>query len=184
MGGLELRNPMVLLYCMRETMRQSPTKTLLDCLDAEERSYFNAKVQFDSDIKRFGRRQLSDRKSLHSSDDFGEQFMSKKEYLQYREERSVNLYNSYIRLLEIPTAFEVHETKEISAWLDKLPSTRSKSGGILKSFASMQTYWKWMLAVYGAQIVEKYGGVQMVDAAQVPLGVVSLLKAGKVRWQG
>ncbi|KAJ9601944.1 hypothetical protein H2200_013503 [Cladophialophora chaetospira] len=180
LGGMELRNPLVALYCMRETMRQSPQRILAKCLDAEEKSYISAKVDFDSHIRNYGR----PRKLTSSSPGFGEQFMPKDEYMQYREERSVNLYNAYVRLLDVPTEFEVIQTKEITAWLDKLPNSRSRSAGILKSFNSIQPYWKWMLAVYGAQIVEKYGSVQIVDAAQVPLGVITLLKAGKVRWQG
>ncbi len=180
MGGLELRNPMVPLYCMRETMRQSPEKILAKCVDAEEKSYLSLKVQFDSDIRLYGRRH-----SLPvSTPGFGEHFISRDEYLQYREMRSVNLCDAYDRLLQIPNEFHMHETNEMTAWLEKLQSSRSKSTGILKPFSSMQPYWRWMLAVYGAQIVEKYGSVQIVEAAQVPLGVVSLLKAGKVRWQG
>ncbi|OCT45477.1 hypothetical protein CLCR_01415 [Cladophialophora carrionii] len=180
MGGLELRNPMVVLYCMRETMRQSPHKILSKCLDAEEKSYLSAKARFDSDIRTYGRK----RSWPSSSPGFGENFMSRDEYLLHREERSVNLYNAYVRLLDIPTEFEIHETKEITSWLNKLPDSRSSSAGFRRSFGTMKPYWKWILAVYGAQIVEKYGSVQIVDAAQVPLGVISVMKAGKIRWQG
>jgi hypothetical protein len=180
MGGLELRNPMVALYCMRETMRLSPQKILSKCLEAEEKSYISAKARFDSDIRTYGKK-----KSWPlSSPGFGDKFMSQEEYLQYREERSVNLYNAYVRLLEIPTEFELHETKEITAWLNKLPDSRSSSAGFRRKFVTMKPYWKWVLAVYGAQIVEKYGSVKIVDAAQVPLGVISVMKAGKIRWQG
>ena len=205
MGGVELRNPMVLLYCMRESMRQSPDKILSKCLDAEERSYLSAKAKFDADIKNYGG-QRSWKSPL--SNGFGETFMSQNEYLRFREERSADLLSAYEHLLGIPEAFEVHETKEITAWLDRLPSPTSNSGGrgkgrrrggggggsgrsggamsggIQRSFVTMDAYWKWILAVYGSQIVDRYGSVQIVEAAQVPLGVVDLLKTGKVRWQG
>ncbi|OQV09461.1 hypothetical protein CLAIMM_13581 [Cladophialophora immunda] len=184
MGGLEVRNPLVPLYCMREEMRQTPQKILSKCLDLEEKSYLTAKSLFDSEMKTYGRR----RSYPSGQPTFGDQFMPKDEYLRYREGRSINLYNAYCRLLEIPTEFHVHATNEITAWLDKLPSVgrgkRSSSLGIIKSFGSMNAYWKWTLAVYGSQIVDKYGSVQIVDAAQVPLGVVSVMKGGKVRWQG
>ncbi|OAP57909.1 hypothetical protein AYL99_08647 [Fonsecaea erecta] len=184
MGGLELRNPLVPLYCMRETMLQTPQKILSKCLDLEEKSYLAAKSQFDSEMKNYGRK----RSYPSGLPTFGDKFMSKEEYLRYREERSINLSNAYCHLLDIPAEFHVHATNEITAWLDKLPSAprgqKLSSFGILKSFDSMNPYWKWMLAVYGSQIVEKYGSVQIVDAAQVPLGVVSVMKGGKVRWQG
>ena len=121
MGRLELCSPLLLLYYIRENMRRSPEKILSRCTDAKGKSYLNAKVEYDSKIKRY-KRGRSDYSVSHG---FGDKFMTKDEYLGYREERSVNFYNAYVRLLEIPTTFEVDETKEITAWLDKLPRTRS-----------------------------------------------------------
>ncbi|OAL36610.1 hypothetical protein AYO20_04226 [Fonsecaea nubica] len=183
-GGLELHNPLVPLYCMRETMRQSPQTILSKCLEREEKSYLTAKAEFESEMKTHGRK-TSYPSGLPT---FGDQFMQKDEYLKYREQRSINLYNTYSHLLEVPAEFQVHGTNETTAWLDKLPSAtrgqKSSSTGIVKAFDSMNAYWKWILAVYGSQIVEKYGSIQIVDAAQVPLGVVSVMKGGRVRWQG
>ena len=114
--------------------------------------------------------------------------MSMDEYLRYREERSKFLGDAFSRLLSIPKEFAVLNTNEITAWLDKLPmasrGSKRSASGIVKPFHSMQPYWKWILAVYGSQVVEKYGSVQIVDASQVPLGVVSVMKSNKVRWQG
>lgn len=183
MGGLEVRNPLVPLFCMRETMRRSAQKILSKCLDEEERSYLKAKAAFDSDIKKYGRK-LSHPHTLPS---FGDEFMSKSEYLQHREQCSTDFRVAYDRLLQVPAEFAVHETKEIMSWLDKLPSATTanrSSPEKIGDFDDMTPYWRWILAVYGAQIVEKYGTLQIVDAAQVPLGVIGILKSGKIRWQG
>jgi hypothetical protein len=181
MGGLELRNPMVALYCMRETLRQSPKRILLKRQQAEGDSYIKAKTTFEHEIKNYGRPLNW---SISTGPGYGETFMSMDEYLRYSEAVSDNLYRAYVGLLEVPDEFRVHETQEISAWLGKLPGSNVRSAHIQQTFETMQPYWKWILAVYGAQIVEKYGGIQIVDAAQVPLGVVTMLKAGKVRWEG
>lgn len=178
MGGMELRNPLVPLYCMREKLRASSQKILSKALDCDERDYIVLKDRF----------QRRNHNSKHSRHNFGDEFMSSEEFLRYREERSPHLGEAYERLLAIPNEFGALETNEITAFLDKLPTrvrgSRSSSSGIGKPFHSMKPYWKWILAVYGSQIVEKYGSVQIVDASQVPLGVVSVMKAGKIRWQG
>jgi hypothetical protein len=48
----------------------------------------------------------------------------------------------------------------------------------------MNAYWKSVVWVHGKDIVERYGKLRMVEPAQVPLGVVSVMKSSKVRWQG
>ncbi|KAK5045082.1 hypothetical protein LTR84_010230 [Exophiala bonariae] len=177
MGGMDLRNPLVPLYCMRDNLRGTPQKILQNYLDFDEAEYLVAKDRFD---------RRSHSKKNHRS--FGDEFMSSEEYLRYREERSTFLGTAYDRLLEIPQEFAAFETNEIAAFLDKLPpasrGSRASKSGITKPFHRMKPYWKWVLAVYGSQIMEKYGSLQIVDAAQVPLGVVSVMKAGKIRWQG
>lgn len=177
MGGMDLRNPLVPLYCMRDNLRGSPQKILQKHLDDDEAEYLIAKDRFD-------RRAHS--KKNHRS--FGDEFMSSEEFLRYREERSPFLGAAYDKLLQIPEEFAAFETNQITAFLDKLPpasrGSRSSTSGITKPFYRMKPYWKWILAVYGSQIMDKYGSLQIVDAAQVPLGVVSVMKAGKIRWQG
>jgi len=184
MGGLEVRNPMVPLYCMRETIRKTPQRILSQSLDLEESSYLDAKAQFE----RMSSGELRRGRVGAGIADFGERFMPLEEFSRYREERSVHLGNAYEKLLSIPGEFHIQETNEIRSWLEKIPpparGLKSSSSGIHKRFDSMEPYWKWILAVYGAQVVAKYGNLQMVDAAQVPLGVVSAMKASKVRWQG
>jgi hypothetical protein len=181
MGGMEVRNPLVPLFCMREKLFSSASLILQASLDKDEAQYTHHKELF---TQRNGRLSVDYYKGYRK---FGDTFMPMEEFMKYREERSINLGNTYCKLLTVPEEYEIEETKEITAWLDKMQgndrSSRSSSG-ITKSLKSMKPYWKWILAVYGSQIHEKYGSVQIVDAAQVPLGVVSVMKARKVRWLG
>ena len=48
----------------------------------------------------------------------------------------------------------------------------------------MTTYWKWVAELYQGEMTEKYGGLAAVDNGVVPLGVVKVLREGKVKWQG
>ena len=179
MGGMDLQNPLVTLYCVREHLRSTPSQILKSALEQDELDYLSHK-------QRFSQRSLTSfRTSRHN---FGDTFMARDEYLRYREERSENLGAAFSKILAVPSEFSVLETCEITSWLEDLPvvprGTKRTTPGISKPFASMKPYWKWILAVYGSQIVEKYGSIQIVDASQVPLGMVSMKKSSKVRWQG
>jgi hypothetical protein len=181
MGGLELRDPLIPLFCMRKTMHESRQKILSDALELDESRFFKQKRAF---------KMPSLRHHIPSaiSESLDDEFMPKEEYLRYREERSDNLGAAYRRLLTVPAELHIQETKEMTWWLNKLPSAdqdpRLSSCGIVGPFKSMQPYWKWTLAMYGAQIVKRYGSLQMIEPAQVPLGVISAMREGRVRWQG
>ncbi|KAK5038140.1 hypothetical protein LTS07_001609 [Exophiala sideris] len=184
MGGLELRNPVVSLYGVRESMRKSALDILATDLAADEVLYLSKKAAFE----RKSSIELRTARKTAGIGNIGDEFMSKQEYMRYREARSAYLGRAYDLLLITPEEFEIKTTNEITSWLDTLPSrareSRSSSSGIHQSFKSMKPYWRWILAVYGGQIVKKYGSVQMVDASQVPLGVISVMKSSKIRWQG
>ena len=101
-----------------------------------------------------------------------------------REERSTYQAEANDQLLRVPEEKPVESTPEIEAVLNTLKSVRTRKGTIQKNFNSMDPYWKWVVAVYGPEIMKKFGSLQMVDPAQVPLGVVGVMKAGKIRWKG
>ncbi|KAL2420071.1 hypothetical protein ABEF95_000363 [Exophiala dermatitidis] len=184
LGGLELRNPLVPLYSMRETMRRSPEEILKGGLEADENAYIAAKLKFEQD----GRRGYANDRRSSVPIDFGDQFMSKEEYLRYREEHSIHLGTAYQKLLKIPQQYHMRQTQQLNSWLQDLDEIDTDSSSstptICKPWTSMDPYWKWILAVYGPRIMKKYGSVQIVNAAQVPMGMISVIRANKVRWQG
>ncbi|KAL2410880.1 hypothetical protein ABEF91_000544 [Exophiala dermatitidis] len=184
LGGLELRNPLVALHSMRETMRRLPEEILKRGLEADENAYIAAKLKFEQD----GRRGYADHRGSSVPIDVGDEFMSKEEYLRYREEHSIHLGTAYQKLLKIPQQYHVRQTQQLNSWLQDLDDIDTDSSAspptICKPWTSMDPYWKWILAVYGPQILKKYGSVQIVNAAQVPMGMISMMKANKVRWQG
>ncbi|KIW42895.1 uncharacterized protein PV06_06399 [Exophiala oligosperma] len=185
MGGLELRNPMVRLYGMRETLRRTPGKIMATSLEEEELLYETTKAQFEQKTS-LELRHACMAAGLNPAT-LDEHFMTKAEFLKYREECSKPLGDAYKTLLSSPEQFEIQATAEMISWLRDLPiSSRSSkaTSGITRYFGKMDPYWKWVLAVYGSDIVKKYGSLQIVNEKQVPLGVVSLMQSGKVRWQG
>ena len=184
MGGLELRNPLVSLFCMRESMRQSPERVLEKALEADEAAYLVAKEHYEQVNTGRGLGGTGSHSAeLHAKIGDGSNFIPKDEYLKYREERSPALAAAYNRLLSVPAEKPADCTAEIAGLLEPLPSrTNSKTLG--RDWNGMDAYWKWIVAVYGPEIKEKFGGLVMVDTAQVPLGVVSVMKHRRVKWRG
>jgi hypothetical protein len=189
MGGMELRNPLVPLFGMRDSIRRSPEHILQKALEADEAAYLVDKERYERTNSGAGLGKYNAElkvKMMNSGD--VDQFMSRDEYLKFREECSFSLRNAYDTLLCIPDEKPVESTTAILGLLDTLPKSAGRNRGrgtaIQKNFNNMDPYWQWIVAVHGPEVVKMFGGLQMVDQEQVPLGVVSVMKAGKIRWRG
>ena len=183
MGGLELRNPLVPLFCMRDSIRRSPDRILEKAFEEDEAAYLGAKDHYERNNKGLGLSGTYNTSLKGKVADVGDDFMTNEDILKYREQRSCNLAIAYNELLSIPLEKPLDNTTEIASMLDTLPKSMKK-GAISRGFERMDSYWKWIVAVYGPEIKEKFGSLLMVNEGQVPLGVVSVMKAGKIRWRG
>lgn len=230
MGGLELRNPLIPLFGVRESPRTSPHRMLERALDKDEENYRIAKEKFQKDgtgagLGRYSNFELRGSMKAQQGENGSDDFMPMDEFLRYREEKSVNLAWPYSALLEIPEEKEPDKTPQITSWLEGLTREKAVKGrkgggrgkgmkrksshlrdltnlhlllagaaatrttakvepGIHKAWPSMQPDWKCILAVHGAEVVQKYGSVRIVGEARVPVRVVSVMKQRRLRWRG
>jgi hypothetical protein len=177
LGGLELRNPFIPFLNMREGIKTTPERILEKAFIADEKDYRDAELKF----KRSGSKYIlpaSFESSPGGNDDQRPaEFMSLEEFTRYRESTSPHLAKAYENLLSKPEDASVHRTAELS----NLVKT---SGGQLPSSFPDTPYWSWVAELYFEDMVEKYGGLSAVESGSVPLGVVKVLKEGKIRWQG
>lgn len=173
---------------MRASMRRSPERILQRALERDEAAYLTAKERYEKINLGAGLGKFNAElkvKMMNSGD--ADKFMSQEEYLKFREERSPNLRNAYDTLLSIPLEKALESTDDIVAMLDSLPKSTGarRSGGVIQSnFTAMDPYWQWIVTVQGPEILKKFGSLQMIDSATVPLGVVNVMKAAKIRWKG
>lgn len=188
MGGLELKNPSIELLAMRERIRQTPDFILQRASDLDDDEFVAAKEKFEKESTGFG---LSGhisreaRRAIEQSVAGSEGFMALEEFSRYREETSTNLLTAYNRLLEIPKPIHVNPTTEVTAGLGALERTAARMGTrTIGTWGSMTAYWKWIVTLYCTEMVKKYGGVAIVDQGKVPLGVVNVLRSGRVKWLG
>ena len=190
-GGMELKNPVVPLFNMREDIRWQPERILQRALEKDETEYLAAKERFELQNTGYGLGKISNVKLLKKMQTDGDKaFISKEEFLRHREERSENLLNAYKELLLVPEEVRLSVTPELQTLVGTLKNkgglnlVSGSAGPIREEWGRMEAYWQWIVAVHGREVVERYGSLALVDPVQIPLGVVGVMKAGKVRWQG
>lgn len=141
MGGLELRNPLIPLFGMRDSLRKSPplfgmrdsfgkspVELLQQALDADEEEYQVAKETFMKKDAGAGLGRYKNSRLAGEIKTRGEIFMSMDEYLRYWEEKSGNVAKVYDKLLEVPTEKEIAKTTQIANWLEALPKSQHSRG--------------------------------------------------------
>ncbi|KAL9114856.1 MAG: hypothetical protein Q9227_001099 [Pyrenula ochraceoflavens] len=184
LGGLEITNPFLRLLKIRESVPAQP-RNLLDKFDeAEQEAYRNAKKNFDDE--KVHRRWAGTDVSKVVEDDT---FFSFEEYIKYREEFDYGYNNQLVDvftdLLKAPTEENVLCSPEVMTALNHLSqNTATRECGINGNWHGMDGYWKWVAQCYGPGIIRKFGGLGIVDQGLLPIGMVGLVKEGRVSWKG
>jgi hypothetical protein len=45
-------------------------------------------------------------------------------------------------------------------------------------------YLKWVVKLFGEEMMERLGGWNVVEKGLLPMGMVGLFRSGRVKWQG
>lgn len=48
----------------------------------------------------------------------------------------------------------------------------------------MDPYWKWIAQMYGPEMTERFGGLNVVDFGLLPIGMVSMFRQRRTKWEG
>ncbi|KAL8773571.1 MAG: hypothetical protein Q9209_001676 [Squamulea sp. 1 TL-2023] len=191
-GGLDLRNPLIPLLLVREVegttaekerrvgdhkKQKYPKEWIQEAFEIDEAYYETCKKRYEE-----GNVISTSDKAYRPKED--EPFMSLEEFNLYREETSTALLNAYRSLRQEPTVKDVGFTSDVLAALMRLPDLRETSSGIHSTLGSMTSYYKWVAQLYGGDVLKKFGGLRMGEKKLLPIGLVTMLKGEKVRWQG
>ncbi|KAG5292975.1 RT-like superfamily domain-containing protein [Histoplasma ohiense] len=193
LGGLELRNPLIPFLAIRENMRKTPEKTLEKAFIEDEKAYSAAKQRFEKHgpnhtgnfvLNTYRRRHGGRDGSSSPSYKAPETFMSLEEFNRYTETTSRNLVLAYQELLVCPKQIAVNWTPELMGEQTRLDDSPAENPPpIFSSWHSMNMYWKWIAELYCREMAKRYGGLAIVERGVVPLGVLKVLREGKVKWQ-
>lgn len=168
-GGLELNNPFIGLVQLRDAVYEDPNDALSVVALAEMDAYREAKKAFESGAID---RRWNDAPSLVPDDH--DKFISFEEFTKYREEfsspHSRNLCLAFEELLQQPAKQNVKLNMNDNAQL-VLHGTEDD-------------YWLWVTLLYKDDMIERFGGLDIVDRALLPTSMISLYRSGRVKWQG
>ncbi|KAF7597583.1 hypothetical protein BBP40_000061 [Aspergillus hancockii] len=177
-GGLELMNPYIPLFAMREDIKQTPSGRLQTAYTEDETEYHAAKEQFDKNGP-----ENPGSAEIFNDDEDPTAFLSLEEYMRHPETYSSNLLEAYRDLTRVPDEVHINQTPRLRGNQVTLDGSISTRNVISDSWGSMPPYWKWTAELYQGEMVKRYGSLAAVNREFMPLGVVQTLKEGKFRWQ-
>lgn len=102
------------------------------------------------------------------------------EYIQYREITDETLLNTYKQLLQTPTEHDVQPSRAVMHAFDQLKETTPELASNWDQLGSDQ---KWIIQLYSSDVLERFGGLNLVDPNLLPVGVMKMLRERKVAWQ-
>jgi len=166
LGGLELHNPFIPLLQLRNTVLEDPESAVEDFVSDEKEAYRKAKLDFESG--KVSRNHIGDPGFVP----YDSAFFSFEEFTYYREEyrssRGDGLRGVFEKLLKQPRK----ESVDVNA----------NDEGIVKGGQGEEGYWRWVAQLYGPDMRERFGGLNVVDPGLLPMGMVGLYRSGRVRW--
>ncbi|UPK95031.1 hypothetical protein LCI18_005966 [Fusarium solani-melongenae] len=185
LGGLDLQSPFVSLLQIREQVYKSPLDPVIAFEEAEVESYKRAEKAFLNGSINNERYSLDDPDWKPKSEHDQENFMPFEEYIRYREDFE---FNHYRRSKKLRSVFRRLMTRPQEKSIDKddgkvcLALDNVSGMSNIRSWHSMEPYWKWVAMVYGPEIVDRFGELNIVDSGLLPMGMVSVFRNKRVKW--
>ncbi|KAI2610312.1 uncharacterized protein GGS25DRAFT_488366 [Hypoxylon fragiforme] len=172
LGGLGLENPLISLSQVNKTVLD-PSELLESFLEAEKESY-------ESDKRAWEQRDTHDTKPGLPVD-----FMSFDNYVLNREsidhDFEHNLSWVYNKLMEAPRKQGIE--KPSAKVMEGLEALAQQHPGTLKHITghweSMSPYWRLVVQLYGPELMDKIGCLNMVEPGSLPMGMISAFHEGQ-----
>ncbi|CAM6113699.1 unnamed protein product [Calypogeia fissa] len=162
MGGLDLKNPFIGLYQIREEIGD-PELIMDSFFEEEEAEYRSAKKQFEDGL--VTPTHFSEIKST-------DEFMSMEEYTRYREQTSAELGRAFTKLMEEPLVEEAELTKDVAGFIDEY------------EWSGMKPAEQWVIQLCASGMIDKFGGLNVVEKGLLPTGLVTMFRSSRFQWEG
>ncbi|PLB54036.1 hypothetical protein P170DRAFT_397036 [Aspergillus steynii IBT 23096] len=181
LGGLGLRNPFVPVLLVRDNMGDStsPVERLQFLHQKKRDMYANHRKEFADLTDRARRERLDDLWTDRDQqvEDFIDlsTFMSFDEYMRYPDTRDSEVATFYEASTQVAVPAYIQPTPEYSHGLDKVQQTID--------IGDPSPEDKWVLHLYASELMSRFGGLNLVEKRFLPVGVLTLIKEKKIRWQ-
>ncbi|KAH8157691.1 hypothetical protein CIB48_g10555 [Xylaria polymorpha] len=177
--------PFVSILPIREAVVSDPSQMLDTFLEAERDDYASKKRAFERGIYR---NSMSSWAPEDPRD--RETFLAFNEYTRCREDLnydfSDNLAKVFERLLEVPAGgggISV-ASANVRGGIEVLANLSHGLKGITGNWYAMEPYWRWVAQLYGPEAITRFGGLNIVEPGLLPMGMVSIFRDKRMKWQG
>ncbi|KAL5378355.1 hypothetical protein PMIN06_004728 [Paraphaeosphaeria minitans] len=185
LGGLDLKSPFVGLLQIRGSVKENPYDLVEAFLKKEFKDYKEARIAFDRGDVSSNRYARADRGWKPAKD--ADIFLPFEEYVRYREQYAptgkANIVRTYRYLMKRPEEESIDVSTQIQQATQAL-NGQSNLKGITGYWHGMEPYWKWVAQMYGPEMCERFGGLNVVDPGLLPIGMVSMFREKRIKWQG
>lgn len=181
LGGLEVKDFLVEFFLLKNGFGgRSIEKILQNAARDEEKAYEEAKESWkEAPTTQSILSRLRDSKVKAD-----EPFFSKEEYDRGWEECSSAWMHAYSKLLERPSIATVASTPRLQSAVQVLSSEGLAAfHSSSPDWSSFSPYWRWVIGIYHEEMTQKLGSLAIVDPSLVPVGMVSVFKSSRMRWE-
>lgn len=188
LGGLDLQSSFIPLLQIRDSVLESPDSLFKDMFDEERQAYASFKHKFDHGLVKRpqdGTRPPWQPEQQHDRDNF----FSEAEFTAHREDLCI--VKDYLVYQDVLWVFQQLMAQPEEESIDEVPALWTALGqvpaggrAIKPNWHEMDASWCWITAMYGPEIIERFGGLSIVDPGLLPMGMVGLLREKRVTWQG
>lgn len=169
----------VSLYLVRDRLKDSPEVHIQSFLQGEKERYAPAKEAFDEMSEHARRLRLP---SVHpegstASEAIGSaernNFFGLDEFSKWRESTDANLERTYKMLMEVPSDVDIDLMAEVEDVIRALGMHQQHDH-------DLDGEEKWAVQLHEAELLERYGGPNLVDETFLPLGVLTTMRKKRV----
>ncbi|KAI0970046.1 hypothetical protein F4678DRAFT_145905 [Xylaria arbuscula] len=190
LGGLDLRSPFISTLPLRQAVLSDPGKILTTFLEAEREHHAKKKLAWERSGPPQHYAGQGGQRGWEPQDP--QQFLPFEEYVRHREDVNYdftdNLASVFRKLLEVPAEGGKGGIREASAavrgGIEALAGSSLNLKGITGNWGVMDPYWRWVAQLYGPEAIRCFGGLNMVEPGLLPMGMVSVFREKRVKWQG
>jgi len=162
-GGLEVHDPMIELFAVRDPIEEVHEETpLTKTKEEDENDYRILKEKW----------QTTTYNQFRYLPQVSTEFMPYEEYISARETRLTSWHAKYVVYLAVATPKNLIAAPVVEASL--------KTAG--HDWNNLNYYQKWLVSMFGDELVQKFGGMEIVDPTLIPLVMVQLFKGSRMKW--
>ena len=178
LGGLGLKNPFIGPLQIRDSVLENPYSPLDKFEECEKDAYKAAKSRFEKHRPLHGRRYHDWVPESDKSTFFPfEEYIRHREVLDYKYTNQ--LADVFDQLMNPPKARGAESSPKV---LGRINGVQKDAQGIVPPWSDMEPYWQTVAELYGPEIIDRFGGLNIVDPGLLPTGMISLLRGKRAKW--